>query len=320
MTSVPHDSEPNPAAQAMVANPFVAQVATLQERSKAKGQPRVASTKLMEQTAQLPLWAESVRGLPNTLARSALFTAGNPSDQRDNLKNAEIYSVKGVKIFYTGEELRQDDEDVFLQIVHWARRFPLGDAVEFSAHSLLKALGWDTSSAGYSRLRDVLSRLKVTSVTVSADDMDKGYAGSLIRTFAWDQSRWVVQLEPKIIALFGNANYTWLDWKQRMELPPMAKKLHSYYFTHTQPFDLKVETLRALCGSKIASLSQFRYALKRNLNRLADVGFLSEWGIDKKTDLVSVVRAKPATPDDESDQSLSLNDSFLSEAWSSPRR
>ncbi|MEN3294792.1 MAG: hypothetical protein V7642_4045, partial [Burkholderiales bacterium] len=63
---------------------------------------------------QLPLWENQVRGLPNPLARSALFTVARQNEPRQHLKERPITSVKGVEIFYTGEELRQDDEDVFL--------------------------------------------------------------------------------------------------------------------------------------------------------------------------------------------------------------
>jgi hypothetical protein len=224
------------------------------------------------------------------------FLCGHPKIPRENLKQKEIYSIKGITIHYTGEELRNDDdEDVFLQVTHLARLQPLGERVEFSAHSMLKALRWDTGSAGYKRLRAVLTRLQATAVMVSADGMERGYSGSLLRSFAWDQARWSVELDPKIIRLFGSTQYTRLEWEQRMRLAPLAKKLHAYYVTHRDPYPLRVETIRDLCGSRIRELSQFRPTLRLALNRLVEVGFLESWNLDRTTDQVSVVRVPQAS-------------------------
>jgi hypothetical protein len=158
------------------AKPAAPAVARLTERlqrvrSKAKASIVAATAESdSTETKQLPLWPERVRGLPNALARSALFCAGTPKIPRENLKQKEVYSIKGITIHYTGEELRNDDdEDVFLQVTHLARLQPLGERVEFSAHSMLKALRWDTGSAGYKRLRTVLTRLQATAVMVAAD-------------------------------------------------------------------------------------------------------------------------------------------------------
>ncbi|MEC4723934.1 plasmid replication initiator TrfA, partial [Noviherbaspirillum sp. CPCC 100848] len=101
--------------------------------------------------AQLPLWENQVRGLPNPLARSALFSVARQNEPRQHLKERPITSVKGVEIFYTGEELRQDDEDVFLNLVHLARSQPLGHEVSFTAYSMLKSMGWPTSAPSYER-------------------------------------------------------------------------------------------------------------------------------------------------------------------------
>jgi TrfA protein. len=295
-TAVPPPEDPRSAKPAgRAAARLTERLQRVRSKSKALA-PLAASEPESIDNRQLPLWPEKVRGLPNALARSALFCAGTPKIPRENLKQKEIYSIKGITIHYTGEELRNDDdEDVFLQVTHLARLQPLGERVEFSAHSMLKALRWDTGSAGYKRLRAVLTRLQATAVMVSADGMERGYSGSLLRSFAWDQARWSVELDPKIIRLFGSTQYTRLEWEQRMRLAPLAKKLHAYYVTHRDPYPLRVETIRDLCGSRIRELSQFRPTLRLALNRLVEVGFLESWNLDRTTDQVSVVRAPQAS-------------------------
>ena len=76
---------------------------------------------------QLPLWPNDLRGIPNAFARSALFNVANArKGERSNVKRLEIAALRGISITYTGEELRQDDEDVFLQLLHIARDTELG--------------------------------------------------------------------------------------------------------------------------------------------------------------------------------------------------
>jgi hypothetical protein len=251
--------------------------------------------------SQLPLWEEHVRGLPNALARSALFTAGNRNAKREYFKKDKIASVKGIEILYTGEELRQEDEDVFLQVVHLARQQPLGSKIIFTGYGLMKELNWAPTKANYVRLRDCLNRLSSTNLIIKTNhaiDRDSGYAGSLIRKFAWnmDAARgtsqcWQVWLEPEIIYLFQQDAYTKVDWSQRLKLPSQAKWLHSFYLSHREPFGYKVETIRVLCKSRIAVLSKFRYVLREALDILVREGFLLSYKIDPVTDVLTVERA-----------------------------
>jgi hypothetical protein len=254
---------------------------------------------LPNNVVQLPLWPNAVRGLPNALARSALFNVSNRTARRRNFKQHVIASVQGINIAYTGEELRQDDEDVFLQVLHIARTTPLGDGVEFTAHGMLMELGWGRNSRGYDRLRSCLDRLKATSMTISSESGAKGYAGSLVRKFSWKAddgnarlTKWCVWLEREIVALFGPSMYSHLEWAQRLSLSPLAKWLHAFYMTHREPYGYKVATLHGLCGSETKQLFHFRNSLKESLELLRSIGFLKYWAIDGRTDVVNVTRVK----------------------------
>ncbi len=271
--------------------------------SSSSGTPTVASPKIRrteEKIVQLPIWRDDRRGMPNDLVRSALFTIGNSRQKRVFRKDTVIAALGEVEITYTGEELRQDDEDVFLQLVHLARLAPLGETVEFTAHAMLKALRWSTDSRAYQRLRDSINRLAATGLSVSNDE--NGYNGSLVRDFEWKQTNgassraWKVRLEPRIVALFGHVTYTQIDWEQRLKLGNLAKWLHSFYYTHANPYALKVRTIHALSGSTTRDLSKFRQILRAALDELANVGFLENWRIERRTDLVHVTRvtSKPA--------------------------
>ena len=242
---------------------------------------------------QLPIWSEARRGIPNDLVRGALFTVGNCRSERTFRKGIKIATLGGVDVHYTGEELRQDDEYVFLQLVHLARLIPLGGDIQFTAHSLLKSLEWATNKPSYDRLKKTINRLTATGLEVSSNS--GGYAGSLIRDFEWREQdgsasrKWKVRLEPKIISLFGHVKYSQIVWEKRLKLGNLAKWLHSFYYSHANPFPMKVETIHILCGSTTKSRAKFRQMLKKSLNELLVVGFLTE-ALISSDDKVQVTR------------------------------
>lgn len=266
--------------------------------------PRSSATVTDSSQLQLPIWPQDLRGLPNAFARSALFTVANMrKGERKNMKRHLIATLKGIQIEYTGEELRQDDEDVFLQILHIARNQELGTAVRFTAYSMICELGWTRNSTSYRRLVDCLDRMKASSVAVtvaSAAGVRENYTGSLIRSFRWKEDggtgtpmrEWEILLEREIISLFNPHSYSRLDWKMRLKLPALEKWLHSFYHTHAQPFPYKVETLHTLTGSEIPlkDIRKFRYKLKKALENLVEKGFFDSAFIDPRTDLVMVDR------------------------------
>ena len=101
------------------------------------------------------MWPQELRGLPNVFARSALFSVGNlRAGPRKFLKRHPLAALSGINIVYTGEQLRQDDEDVFLQILHIGRMQELGTEVRFTAASMITELGWSRNTKSYKRLAE----------------------------------------------------------------------------------------------------------------------------------------------------------------------
>lgn len=255
-----------------------------------------------ELDAQIPLWPEPLRGLPNSLARSSLFAAKMGDKDRKYIKSSKIASLSNITMTYKGEELFQDDQSVFMGLVHMCRQTPAGAVVEFTAHGLLKELGWGTNSISYQRLRDSITRLTATAINVTmtlGEGKSIGYGGSLIRSFRWrtdsdePMTKWQVLLEPSIVALFSENSYTLIEWEQRLALgvrSPLTLWMHSFLATHRNPIPLSVEKYLELSSSPIQAMHHFRAKVRASLNRLQKVGFLQEWWIDPKTDLVHVKR------------------------------
>ena len=239
-----------------------------------------------------PLWDEDRRGVPGDLVRGALFTIGR-GEERRQLKRERVASLGSVAIYYTGEELRQRDADVFLQLVHLHRGKAPSEPVSFVARDVLKSLGWTLGARGYHDLLATIERLKTTSLKLvsTTQGRERGFAGSLIRSFGYrdgsdEGSRaWCVTFEPAILVLFNDVAYTEVDWQQRLSLSPMAKWLHSYYHTHSSPSLLQIELIHTLCGSTTKSLPRFKQLLKGALTELEDCGFLNEWQISQSGEI-----------------------------------
>lgn len=247
----------------------------------------------------LPVWPASRRGIPNELVRCALFTVST-GQERKRFKNCPIAALRNRSVTYTGPELRQRDEDVYLQLLHIARGHPIADWVEFKTVDLLRAVGWTISGRSRSELRETIERLQegILGITVVGDVSTRLFSHHLIRSFELTTSRirkneqwWRVKFEPEILSLYEGYTYTSLHWEQRLQLTPIGKWLHAWYSTHRQPLPMKVAMLHELSGSTDAHLPHFRAVLRALHQSLVAVGFLESWHLDER-DRFNVVRAK----------------------------
>jgi len=246
----------------------------------------------------LPYWADNRRAVSNDMARSSLFTV-RQKEKRLHFRAHSVATMKNVEIRYTGEELRQRDEDVLLQLMHYGRLAKVGEPIRFVAKDMLDQLGWGHNNRAYNDLAESIDRMKASSLQIVTrlSNGERRFGGSLVRSFETRSqmgdsrtAKWAVTFEPRIIALFSHAAYTQIDWDQRRTLSPIAKWMHSFYFTHQNPFPMKVATLRQLCGSASKELFRFRYVIRGALDELVKVGFLRAWALDKESDLVEVFR------------------------------
>jgi len=242
---------------------------------------------------RLPGWNDYERGTPNPIIRSALFAAVQGKSRR-YLDQEQIFSSRDITVKYTGQQLTQSDLDVWETLVHLARNQPLGKTCEFSAHSLLKALGRHTGKSQHTWLHGTIVRLVACAVEITHRHLT--YGGALLFSFKKheDTGAYLIRLNPDLIKLFSDNTWTKLDWEQRKKLikKPLAQALHAYYSSHAKPFPVKVESLRRLTASNIKQLRHFRETLRAALAELAnpEVGFLASFRVDE-SDLVHVERS-----------------------------
>ncbi|KVD69884.1 plasmid replication initiator TrfA [Burkholderia ubonensis] len=220
--------------------------------------------------------------LPVELARSALFRVADPSKPRIYRDKFEIPMMapggKGT-LTYTGQELRQDDRQVFMQALFLEQETP-GVAV-IKPNQFLKALGWSTNSDSRERLLDCLTRMKATALRIHVQRFPNALTTSLIDDFVENTATKTIQVyfKESVRRLFDNNAYARVVRVHETELPKkayLARWLLCFYTTHAKPIDLSLKLLQELCGQNTEQMpmKEFTRKMKEALQQLQAVGFL----------------------------------------------
>ena len=242
--------------------------------------------------AQLPLWPDAVRAVPNALLRGALFSISNVREVVK--KRTLLASVKGIEVRFKGERLNQTDLDTWETIIHLARTQNLGSKVQFSAHSMLTMLGRHHGREQHEQLKEDISRLTGAVVEITIKETAQAFGGALVQSYYRDEVEqvYVIEVSPQLLKLYQAGN-TYIDWSERQQLgnANLAKWLHGFYSSHAVQLPYKVATIRDLCGAKATQrLGDFRKLLRTALDLLVTKETsITGWSIDKN-DCVVVTR------------------------------
>jgi len=221
--------------------------------------------------------------------------------------------IGGGEVVYIGEELRQDDETVWMQLVHLAKE-ARSECVSFTPYSFLKAVKWPIKGTSYTRLLTSIRRLATSGLEVYSSRFDKGVSTKLIAKYEYSKGTdnpWKVQVfnkDDELLFLFDKL-YSRLDWETRLTLPEgVSTWLHGFFSSHREPFDHKIETLAIGAGLTLESeedaqlaeaartakrkarLREIKRIITKALEALQESGFLKSFEITR-SGLVRVVRA-----------------------------
>jgi hypothetical protein len=210
-------------------------------------------------------WADDMRAMPNDLARAALFTTRNKKTPREVRLQHMIFHVnKDVQITYTGIELRADDDElVWQQILEYAKRSPVGTPVSFTFYQLCTDLGWPINGRYYDKAEECLTRLQATAMQFSSGRIGRLESISLIHRFrvldrGKKTSKCQVEIDQEMVVLFAGDHYSRFVWEKYRELSPTARRMFDYFVSHKEPFPLKLETFRLMCGSDSSRVKKWR--------------------------------------------------------------
>jgi TrfA protein len=215
---------------------------------------------------------DNERFIPNDYARSSLFTARNKREPRRTLQQEKLFHLhEGVSILFTGIELRaEDDEIIWLQIMHYAKSVPLGEPFEFTIKQLVSDVAWSKNGRYYDKARECISRLKANEVMVFNESAyGKSGAISLIDKYTMvndsegKPTHYRVWIDPNLIVLFAGNTFTNHTWQTYRDLSPVARRLADYIKSHKHPYPLKLEKFRQMCGSNDLKLTSWRQTVRK---------------------------------------------------------
>lgn len=254
----------------------------------------LAALESREPPIQLAFWPDNERALPGDFIACALFSA---SKRTSHVTRAELASINGLTVIYTGKRLTQVHADVWMGIMHLAREQYSGDRVVFRERQLLELIGRHTRQGQRRDLLMWLSELTATDVLIQDDQKKRRYGGSLLPWREEDDgdghTKFVVDITRQLAKILAG-NYWRIDWEQRKALQkkPLALWLQTYFARFKRP--VTVRQLHALSGST-AKLKMFRFHLARALDELHEAGGYSA-ALDRETDTVRAASRPPPKP------------------------
>ncbi|MDX8398731.1 MAG: plasmid replication initiator TrfA [Gallionellaceae bacterium] len=230
--------------------------------------------------AQLAAFPKGRHTLPNGWARSALFCVVGRG-RRKYKKGEQIAAWSGLEIKYTGEQLAQSDLDVFLAAASLVSHSKTGE-VRTSYRALLRESGRNYSgSKSIDWLRKTLERMTACSVALKQEK--RSYHGNILN-WAEDEETGEVILLFNLKQAWLWQNVTWLSIEQRQALKmDLSKWLQGYVCSHKAtkriPHQIRLETIKGLCGSETARFRKFRERVALAMQELEDQGIVMKWEI-----------------------------------------
>jgi hypothetical protein len=253
----------------------------------------------LAQVIQLPIWPEPQRAAPNVVLRSALFSVIKKGHRKD-LKKELVATWPGTEIRFTGEQLDQFDETVWLQTVHLAATQAQENGVaRFKLSGFLRSLGLSKHGNALKRLDASFTRMIACEVDIKGEGFQ--YRDNMLGIHI-DEATGVfsVRLNRALAKLFEKG-MTRVEWQTRLEIKSdLAKWLHSFVLTHkaaeAHPQRISLDKLRTLCGA-VTELKDFRRKLKTAMSQLEEFGVVQSWRITANDALEFVRQRQKLLPE-----------------------
>jgi hypothetical protein len=147
--------------------------------------------------------------------------------------------------------------------LEYAKRTPIGEPITFTFYELCQDLGWSINGRYYTKAEECLSRLQATAMGFTSDRVGHLESVSLLHRFrvldrGKKTSRCQVLIDEEIVVLFAGDHYTKFIWEKYRKLSPTARRMFDYFSSHREPYPLKLETFRLMCGSDSTRVKKWR--------------------------------------------------------------
>jgi hypothetical protein len=153
-----------------VEDPHYKRQLTLFKNSAKEEMKKVAPTKMS-------VWPNKYRAVANEIARCSLFSCRNPKTPRHHYTNERLFTLGKSVMTYSGEELRSNDQDIWLALAHAVRDYPGENIVlHITSSEICRLVGWRIGQDYYTEIYKSIQRMKATALTVFSPRLKKARA------------------------------------------------------------------------------------------------------------------------------------------------
>ncbi|MGE6794011.1 hypothetical protein ACQKFS_18540 [Pseudomonas guineae] len=211
---------------------------------------------------------------PNHLNRSSLIAPIARGERKRHMRS-KMVTRRDCILEYSGEQLDEADGDLIMALIAFAQPFPLGDPVLLNRKELLRKIKRGAiGSSQYEWLYRSMKRLREATLFLEAlkpDGSTRYTVGrmesfNILKSLSYDNETYRYTLDPHWILMFGNREYSLIDWGKRLQIRrglDMAKTLQRLIATSSdrvQRFALEGLRTQMTYGGR---LRDFRNSLGR---------------------------------------------------------
>lgn len=211
---------------------------------------RIAQKSEVEATTSrtifLPGMHDFMRAMPNHIARSSIY-APVAAGKKKMHQGTIMISRGDAVIKFWGEQLDEAQADVWMQAMHEAVKYPLGEPVRIERASFLRTIGRQTGNFEYKWLHRTMHALAFAMlvIEVTKDGKSKLAIGKtralhMIDSFDYDDDAktYILRIDPRWCDMYGNREFALIDWEKRLKFGQgqnMAKALQRLVATTNDP-------------------------------------------------------------------------------------
>ncbi|RQH10106.1 hypothetical protein D1Y85_00090 [Paraburkholderia dinghuensis] len=236
-----------------------------------------------------------IGAMPNHLNRSSLI-APIARGRRKFHRQTVMVSRSDCVLEYTGEQLDEADGEIIMALIFYARPYPMGTPVPLVRAELLRKLKRNTGQHDYQWLQRRIRALTEGTLYVEAKKPDgstrykigSSLAFHVLRDFHYDEDTetYSYTLDPRWVLMFGNREYSLIDWDKRMQIGrglDMAKTLQRLVATSADP--VQRYALDWLKGKTEygGRMRDFRGALDRAVREMERLEIIAKGNIEDST-------------------------------------
>lgn len=255
-----------------------------------------AERRMAETPQQLFLPGFDIGALPNHLNRSS-FIAPIARGRRQFHRQAVMVTRRDCVLEYTGEQLDEADGDLIMALIAFAQLSQLGTPVPLNRKELLRKIkSGCIGSTQYDWLYRSMKRLREGVLFLEARKPDgstrytvgKMESFNVLKDLSYDgdSETYTYTLDPRWVVMFGNREYSLVDWDKRMQIGrglDMAKTLQRLLATSSNPIQrYALDGLKAQM-EYTGRMRDFRDALMRAVAELERLEIIARGKIEDST-------------------------------------